>query len=94
MPLLPQEVLKYSQLPKAEGKVLTANSIPRGLLNRHNTKDGTWGVLKILKGSLEYEIAPRGNTMRKEIENEDDNIIYPTQFVLDPTTPNDIIEPR
>jgi tellurite resistance-related uncharacterized protein len=94
MPLLPQDVEKYSQLPKSEGKVFTANSIPRGLLNRHSTQDGTWGVLKILKGSLEYKTAPRGNTMIKETENEDDNIIYPTQFVLDPTTRNGIIEPR
>jgi len=97
MPLLPKNVEKYSQLPKTKtatitttttngksnNKVFTATTIPKGLLNRHNTKVGTWGVLTIFRGSLEYKIAPRENTMRKEVDGEDDNVAYPTQFVLD-----------
>jgi tellurite resistance-related uncharacterized protein len=117
MPKLPKGVVKYSQIPKDRNKTFTLNTIPRGLLNRHTTKIGTWGVIRIIKGSLEYKIAPRGNTMRKEennkegvvkgtkdeteIENETENEnksyenkLYPTQFVLTPTTKNGIIEPQ
>jgi thiamine pyrophosphate-dependent acetolactate synthase large subunit-like protein len=66
MPKLPKGVVKYSQIPIDRNKTFTLNTIPRGLLNRHTTKIGTWGVIRIIKGSLEYKIAPRGNTMRKE----------------------------
>jgi tellurite resistance-related uncharacterized protein len=93
MPILPNDVVKYSQVPK-EGS-FTKSTIPKGLLNRHTTKIGTWGVIKILKGSLEYKIAPKGNKIKKEEDTEDDDItIYPTQFILTPTTQNGIIEPE
>eukprot|EP00536_Pseudo-nitzschia_multiseries_P013730 jgi/Psemu1/212591/e_gw1.606.32.1 len=98
MPILPPNAVKYSQVPKAattagETKVFTATTTPKGLLNRHNTKVGTWGVIKIFKGTLEYKIAPRESTMRKEVEGEDDTVAYPTQFVLSPNK-NGIIEPQ
>jgi tellurite resistance-related uncharacterized protein len=94
MPILPNDVVKYSQVPK-EGS-FTNTTIPKGLLNRHTTKAGTWGVISILKGSLEYKIAPKGNKMKKDenYEGEDDHIMYPTQFILTPTTQNGIIEPE
>ena len=44
MPILPKEVVKYSQVPK-DPKVFTATTTPNGLLNQHNTKDRTWGVI-------------------------------------------------
>lgn len=57
MPQLPPHVVKYSQVPgPAEvGKVVfTADTIPKGLLKEHSTKEGTWGIIKVLKGELEY----------------------------------------
>eukprot|EP00532_Pseudo-nitzschia_australis_P008665 CAMPEP_0168177906 /NCGR_PEP_ID=MMETSP0139_2-20121125/8764_1 /TAXON_ID=44445 /ORGANISM="Pseudo-nitzschia australis, Strain 10249 10 AB" /LENGTH=201 /DNA_ID=CAMNT_0008097109 /DNA_START=104 /DNA_END=709 /DNA_ORIENTATION=+ len=72
MPILPKNAVKYSQVPK-EGNVFTETTIPKGLLNRHNTKAGTWGVIKILKGSLHYNIEAGNisNSIKKE-GNEDE----------------------
>lgn len=58
---LPDNVVKYSQVPK-QGKVFTAASIPKGLLKDHTTKKGTWGLICVSQGTLEYTIqepAPR-----------------------------------
>jgi tellurite resistance-related uncharacterized protein len=52
---LPQDVVPYSQVPKA-GSFFTANSIPKGLLRDHTTKAGTWGVIRVSSGKLEYSI--------------------------------------
>jgi len=63
MPQLPENVVKYSQVPKV-GKVFTATTIPKGLLNAHTTKKGTWGIINVQKGKLEYKICAvevRGN---------------------------------
>ena len=40
MPILPPDVVKYSQVPK-EG-FFVKDKIPRGLLKDHTTKKGTW----------------------------------------------------
>ena len=56
MPKLPSNVVKYSQVPGLTKPPFTANTIPRGLLKEHNTKTGTWGVINVMKGSLEYKI--------------------------------------
>jgi len=58
MPILPKEVIKYSQVPKGkEGNdFFTATTIPKGLLHKHSTKKGTWGVINVSKGTLEYVI--------------------------------------
>ena len=54
MKALPAGVVKYSQVPK--GKIFTKETIPRGLLKEHNTKAGTWGVIQVSKGKLQYQI--------------------------------------
>lgn len=52
MPILPKEVMKYSQVPKGKegNEYFTATTIPKGLLNKHSTKKGTWGVINVSKG--------------------------------------------
>jgi len=52
MPILPLDVVQYSQIPKS--KTFTATTIPKGLLNRHNTKAGTWGIIDVQHGKLQY----------------------------------------
>lgn len=52
---LPGDAINYSTVPKI-GK-FTANTIPAGLLKDHSTKVGTWGLIRIFMGSLEYSIA-------------------------------------
>jgi tellurite resistance-related uncharacterized protein len=54
MPILPEGLVKYSQAPKTGA--FTAQSVPIGLLKNHSTKAGTWGVIRVSKGSLEYKI--------------------------------------
>mmetsp|Transcript_39453 Transcript_39453/g.95451 ORF Transcript_39453/g.95451 Transcript_39453/m.95451 type:complete len:158 (+) Transcript_39453:138-611(+) len=55
MPELPPEVGKYSQVPSAD-PYFTNDFIPKGLLKNHSTKDGTWGVIRVNKGELQYNI--------------------------------------
>ncbi|KAL3902770.1 MAG: hypothetical protein SGILL_010703 [Bacillariaceae sp.] len=55
MQKLPEDVVQYSQVP-AKGKFFTADKIPRGLLKDHTTKAGTWGVIRVSEGKLEYTI--------------------------------------
>lgn len=48
---LPSNVTSYKKTP-----VFTEESVPAGLLNDHNTKEGVWGKIVILEGGLEYTI--------------------------------------
>ena len=45
----PEGLIKYSESP-----LFTAESVPDKLLNAHATKDGVWGKLQVLEGSLHY----------------------------------------
>eukprot|EP00980_Cylindrotheca_fusiformis_P015978 scaffold4690_cov116-Cylindrotheca_fusiformis.AAC.8 len=55
MPELPSDVEKYTQLPSLES-YFSNDFLPPGLLKDHSTKDGTWGVIRINKGKLQYTI--------------------------------------
>jgi tellurite resistance-related uncharacterized protein len=79
MPQLPTDVIQYSQVPK-EGKVFTATTIPKGLLKEHTTRAGTWGVINVSKGKLEYKITSDPN--------------HPLVFELSPDDNHGIIEPQ
>ena len=52
--ILPSNVVKYSTVPK--DKFFTIDTIPAGLLKEHSTKEGTWGVIRVHQGKLEYKI--------------------------------------
>lgn len=82
---LPSEVVQYSQVPKPRKQdtpgAFTATTIPAGLLKNHSTKDGTWGIIRVRQGKLNYII--------RASEKEDD---VEAVFVLDCTTPG-VIEP-
>lgn len=55
MPELPSDVEKYTQLPSLES-YFTNEFIPQGLLKDHTTKDGTWGVIRLNQGKLQYNV--------------------------------------
>ena len=60
MPSLPHEdVVKYRALGPfwREWPLRSGGFIPKGLLKDHSTKAGTWGVIDVSAGRLEYEIA-------------------------------------
>lgn len=52
---LPIDVKPYKKTP-----VFTKDTIPRGLLAEHSTKAGTWGVLEVECGSLQYVVTQAG----------------------------------
>lgn len=77
MPMLPSGVEKYSQVPK--NGLFVKETIPKGLLRQHNTKQGTWGLIKVEKGSLQYQInEPRIITFK--IDAPGHAIIEPTVY--------------
>jgi tellurite resistance-related uncharacterized protein len=48
---LPQNKVVYKTT-----KIFDQNSIPKGILNNHSTKAGTWGKINIVEGFLLYTI--------------------------------------
>lgn len=52
---LPPEMERYSQVP-SNTSYFTNDFIPAGLLKDHSTRDGTWGVIRINKGELQYNV--------------------------------------
>jgi len=56
MASLPNNVVKYSQVPSGSRKSFTRTTIPKGLLRQHNTKEGTWGVINLSSGRLRYTV--------------------------------------
>jgi len=53
---LPQNLEHYNSTP-----VFNETTIPKGLLSDHQTKQGSWGLIKILSGKLEYVIKTSGS---------------------------------
>jgi len=51
MNTLPDHVTAYKKTPE-----FTELTVPKGLLKEHQTKDGVWGRINILEGTLEYTI--------------------------------------
>ncbi len=48
---LPTEVSSYRRSPE-----FTDETVPKGLLRAHQTKEGTWGKIVVLKGKLRYRV--------------------------------------
>ncbi len=48
---LPSEVESYKQTPEFNNE-----TVPKGLLKAHQTKEGTWGKIVVLEGKLRYRI--------------------------------------
>ena len=56
-----QELICYKELP-----VWTAQTIPQGFKNQHNTKAGTWAKLKIYQGELKFAFLDEGGVGHAE----------------------------
>ena len=49
--------------------VFTESTVPAGLLADHSTKDGVWGMIRVLSGKLRYQISdPRRETFTSVLE--------------------------
>ena len=51
MKALPPNVFPYKRTPE-----FTESTVPAGLLRSHDTKDGVWGKIVVLEGTLLYRI--------------------------------------
>lgn len=49
---IPEELTAYKKTP-----IFTEQSVPAGLLNDHQTKQGIWGKIVVLEGELLYIIS-------------------------------------
>ena len=56
-----QELICYKELP-----VWTAQTIPQGFKNQHNTKAGTWAKLKIYQGELKFAFLDEAGVVQSE----------------------------
>jgi len=74
IPKLPNGVVLYRRTP-----IFTETTIPAGLLSDHRTKEGVWGMIRVLEGKLAYRIK--------------DARRLPLQFLLTPKTIPAVIEP-
>lgn len=54
---LPDDVKAYKKT-----SVFTKETVPKGLLGRHNTKENTWGLIVVESGSLLYSIYDEQST--------------------------------
>ena len=57
-----QELICYKELP-----VWTAQTIPQGFKNQHNTKAGTWAKLKIYQGELRFAFLDEAGVVQPEL---------------------------
>jgi len=76
---LPQNVVAYKRTPEFDEV-----SVPTGLLNNHQTREGVWGRIVVLEGSLLYTI----NDPNEEIllDTSNSGIVEPA--VLHHVTPH------
>lgn len=51
MKSIPDNVVAYKRTPEFD-----ESSVPTGLLNNHQTKEGVWGKIVVLSGKLLYTI--------------------------------------
>lgn len=58
---------------------VTEDTIPAGLLNDHQTKEGTWGLICVEEGELRYIVTDRRRT--------------PSEMVLSRGAPPGVVEP-
>ena len=58
---LMQDLICYKELP-----VWTAQAIPQGFKNQHNTKAGTWAKLKIYQGELSFAFLDEAGQVQSE----------------------------
>ncbi|WP_449470309.1 DUF1971 domain-containing protein [Sphingobium chungangianum] len=71
---LPEGVTSYKRTP-----TFTEETIPAGLLNDHQTKEGTWGLIRVEEGELRYSVTDPRRT--------------PSELILSSGTPPGVVEP-
>lgn len=58
--------------------VFDQNTLPAGLQNEHRTKEGTWGIIRMLEGELRYIVIETG--VETILTPEQPGLILPEQL--------------
>ena len=70
---LPDHVKPYSQSP-----VFTAATVPEKLLGHHNLKPGTWGLMHVEKGNVQFFVENKKDPIAK-LNASDKFVIVPEE---------------
>lgn len=66
------KLIQYKTMPE-----WTADTLPKGFRNKHNTKAGTWAKLTILAGKLQYDaLDADGNILESFVFDKDSDIPF------------------
>jgi tellurite resistance-related uncharacterized protein len=79
MASLPKGVVKYSQVPSGD-KLFAKDTIPKGLLRRHNTKEGTWGIINVAQGRLRYTVDEGPHKGKYDLDADTRGVIEPRVY--------------
>ena len=78
MKALPADVSPYKRTPE-----FTESTVPAGLLRSHDTKDGVWGKIVVLEGTLLYRI------LEPKVE---EIVLSPNRYgVVEPTVRHEVV---
>jgi tellurite resistance-related uncharacterized protein len=77
------KTLPLNMVPYKRTGEFTDSSVPRGLLHAHSTKEGVWGKLVVLEGTLVYRI----------LEPEPEEVLLtPERYgVIEPTMKHEVV---
>lgn len=70
--ILPSDVQAYKRTP-----TFTEQTVPEALLNEHFTKAGTWGLLVVEHGKLQYVVTEPGFKKEHFVESGATAVITP-----------------
>jgi tellurite resistance-related uncharacterized protein len=73
--MLPADVTPYARTAE-----FTETTVPAGLLRSHTTKDGSWGLIHVIEGSLAYRITDSRRAAQETILSPDGEpgVVEPT----------------
>lgn len=72
--------------PYKSTPVFDENTLPTGLRNKHRTKAGVWGVIRILRGQVRYRVLDPVSEMNLDAEHP--GLVLPDQpHLVEPLGP-------
>ena len=71
---LPPGLVKYSESPTFD-----EHTVPEKILAEHKTKEGVWGVIRVVKGELDYVICGPPFSVQR-LDTKTTGIIRPEQL--------------
>ena len=57
----PAAAIPTNAKPYKRSAIFTETTVPKGFLRNHSTKDGVWGVIHVVSGSLRFVVPSTGH---------------------------------